>query len=203
MPTIPNVWRKGVTELRLVTSRDAGRTWQRLGGKQAWVPYHKEDNGFDRLVMPGHLVSAGDEVRLYYPCWDGEHLTFFRNGDPYYSNRMRVGRTAWAKLRKDGYASLDADSGGGELLTKRMRFDGKELTVNLAAPQGALRCELRDGSGQPLKGFAMQDCIPTSGDGVKIPIRWQNSPDLAQHAGRPVQLRFELKNGSLYSFVFA
>ena len=39
MPRPFVVWRKGTTELRLVMSRDAGRTWQRVGGKQVWLPH--------------------------------------------------------------------------------------------------------------------------------------------------------------------
>src|SRR6185503_8733609 len=37
MPRLKNVWRKGTTELRLVVSRDAGRSWQRVGEKQTWL----------------------------------------------------------------------------------------------------------------------------------------------------------------------
>jgi hypothetical protein len=203
MPTIPNVWRKGVTEVRLVFSRDAGHSWQPVGDKQVWVPHHEEDNGFDRLAMAGRLIRVGDELRLYYMCFDGDHLTFFRNGDPYYSNRMRTGRTAWAKLRVDGYVSLDADTEGGQLLTKNLRFAGGKLTINMAAPQGAVRVELQDQAGKPLPGFGIDNCIPLSGDGLALPIQWRDSPDLSQHAGQQVRLRFELKNGALYAFQFA
>jgi hypothetical protein len=64
MPTIPNIWCKGTTELRLVVSRDAGRSWQRVSDKQTWLPFHDENHGFDRLVFAGQQVAVGDEMRL-------------------------------------------------------------------------------------------------------------------------------------------
>jgi hypothetical protein len=115
---------------------------------------------------------------------------------------MRNNSTAWATLRKDGYVSLDAYDKPGQLLTKPLHFAGKALTVNLAAPQGALRVELQDESSRPLNDFRMSDCIWLSGDGQKLPVRWRGDGDLRRIADRPVRVRLELENGSLYSFRF-
>ncbi|MSR60288.1 MAG: hypothetical protein EXS05_22050 [Planctomycetaceae bacterium] len=202
-PHIKNVWRKGTTEARLVISHDAGQTWKRVGDRQVWLPHHAEDDGYDRLPCLACPIRVGDELRFYYACWNGEHLAFYRDGRPYYNNRMRNCSTAWATLRVDGYVSLDAQNQSGDLSTKPIRFDGTSLTVNLAAPRGALRAELQDESGKSLEGFTLADSLPVTGDGLSRPVRWQNNPDLKSLAGRPVRLRFELKNGSLYSFQFA
>lgn len=203
MPTIKNVWRKGTTEVRLVMSHDAGKSWQRVSDRDVWLPHHPDDNGYDRLPCLACPVRVGDELRFYYACWNGDHLAFFRDGRPYYPNRMRNSSTAWATLRVDGYVSLDAENDAGTLTTKPMRFDGKALTVNLVAPRGALRAELQDEAGKPLPGFSLADSTPVTGDGISRPVRWKNDPDLKALAGRTVRLRFELKNGALYSFGFA
>lgn len=200
MPTIPNVWRKGTTELRLVLSRDAGRTWQRVADRQVWLPHHEEDNGFDRLVCCGCPIRVGDELRYYYACWNGDHLVFYRDGTPYYSNRLRNGNTAWATLRLDGHVSLDAGADRGQLQTKLLRCNGRDLTVNLAAKQGALRVEVQDEAGRPLPGFALSDCQPITGDGVALPVKWKDHADVASLAGRPIRLRWEWNRGELYSF---
>lgn len=65
MPTIRNVWRKGTTETRLVASRDAGRSWSRVGGKTPWIPHHQAEDGYDRLVFTGSPVRVGDELWIY------------------------------------------------------------------------------------------------------------------------------------------
>src|SRR5437899_2719915 len=70
MPTARGVWRKGTTELRLLLSRDAGKSWQHLGGKEAWLPYHSDDNGYDQLVFSGSPVRVGDELWLSICLWE-------------------------------------------------------------------------------------------------------------------------------------
>ena len=202
MPTIRNVWRKGFTELRLMTSRDAGATWQRVGGNQVWLPHHGEENGFDRMLYVGCFVPIKDTLHFYYPAWDGEHLTFKRNGEPYYSNRMRIGRTALATLRRDGFVSLDAGAETGSCTTRILRFDGKELTVNATARRGKLRAELQTASGRPLEGFSIADCEPVRGDGVSLPVRWRGAEAIAAHAGKPIRVRFDLQEASLFAFQF-
>src|SRR6185436_9247365 len=101
-----------------------GRTWHRVGDRQVWLPHHEEDDGYDRLPCCSCPIEVGDELRFYYACWNGEHLAFYRDGTPYYRNRMRNSSTAWATLRRDGYVSLDAGAGRGQLSTKRLQVDG-------------------------------------------------------------------------------
>lgn len=202
MPTIPNVWRKGLNEVRLVSSRDAGKSWQRVAGKQNWLPHHAEENGYDRLLFGGNPVRVDQELWFYYPAWDGDHLVFNRDGSTYYKDRTRVGRTARATLRLDGYLSLDAGKMGGDIVTHPVIFEGKQLHVNLAAPDGELRVELQDEAGKAIPGFALADCLPTKGDGVRLPVRWRGKAEIEALVGRPVRLHFALKSGSLYGFQF-
>lgn len=201
-PEPTNVWRKGTTEVRLVTSRDAGRSWRRVCGKQVWLPCHPEDNGYDRLVFAANPVDIGDETWFYYSCWDGDHLCFNRDGSTFYRDRMRINRTARAVLRRDGYVSLDA-RGAGTLVTKPLRFEGSRLLVNVAAPQGLLQVELRDDSDRPLPGFSAEECRPLTGNGVDLPVRWGEGPVALPAAGTPVRLAFHLQNAALYGFRFA
>lgn len=200
MPTIPNVWRKGLTEVRLVISRDAGKTWQCVAGTQAWLTPHAEENGYDRLVFGANPVRVGDELWFYYTAWDGDHLVFNRDGATYYKDRVRMGRTARATLRLDGYVSLDAGKERGEIVTRPLTLTGHELVVNLAAPKGELRVEVQDEVGKPIPGFTHDDCVPAKGDGVCLPVRWRTNAELAKLSGRPVRLHFNLTQASLYSF---
>ena len=201
MPTRANVWRKGLTELRLIISRNAGRTWQRVAGTQPWLSPHERENGFDRLIgMCEAMVRVGDEFWHYYGCWDGDHLAWNKDGTTYYKDRARIWRTGLATLRYNGFVSLDAAGQQGEVLTKPMLFSGRDLQVNLAAPKGTLRVEIADASGQSIPGYGAGDCEPLRGDGVSLPVRWRERTDVAGLAGKAARLRFSLNDASLYGF---
>jgi len=197
------VWRKGTTELRLVLSRDAGNSWQRVGGKQAWLPPSPEEHGYDRLVFASDPVRVGDELWFYYSAWDGDHLVYNVDGSTYYKDGfLRRVRTARATLRWDGYMSLDAGPDGGEVVTKPVRFAGEELLVNVQATGGELRAELLDEDDRPIPGYRLGDSLPLAGDGIALKVRWCNRQPVATIAGKAVRVRFVLKNAALYSYQF-
>src|SRR6266545_4241948 len=148
MPRPFIVWRKGTTELRLVISRDAGKTWNRVGEKQVRLPHNPEEHGYDRLVFGQYPLRVGDEMWLYYSAWDGDHLVYKFDGSVYYTDGfMRRVRTARATMRWDGYVSLDAGPQEAEVVLKPVIFDGTNLVVNLDARSGEMRTELQDEAG--------------------------------------------------------
>ena len=67
---------------------------------------------------------------------------------------------------------------------------------------GSLRVEIQDGDGKPLPGFALDDSIELYGDTVARNALWQNDPDLTTLAGKPVRLRFVMRDADLYSIKF-
>ncbi len=200
MPTIRDVWRKGTTELRLVVSRDAGRSWQRVGGTEAWLPCHPDAHGFDRLVFASHPVRVGDEAWFYYSAWDGDHLVFNRDGSLFEPRFLRTHRVGRATLRWNGYVSLDAGDSTGILVTKLLRHAGTKLVVNLRAPAGQLTTELLDESGNPIRGFSARDATPLRGDGLELPVTWSGGSDLSTLRDKPLRVKFELVGGSLFGF---
>jgi hypothetical protein len=203
MPRPFVVWRKGTTELRLVMSRDAGRTWQRVGGKQVWLPHGEEEHSYDRLVFAQKPLRVGDELWQYYTVYDGDHLVYKFDGSLYYNDGfLRKGRIARATWRWDGYLSVDAGADSGEVVSKPVMFQGNQLRVNLRAPGGELRAELRDAAGKPMRGFTFSDSMPVSGDGLALPVGWRGSAGLSKISGTPVRVAFRLKNAALYSYQF-
>ncbi len=108
--------------------------------------------------------------------------------------------------RVDGFVSLQAGKGGGQVLTKPITFDGKELELNFKASNGgSVRVELLDHKGQPIEGFSLADCEPMSGDSIDMVAKWKatknNQKSLSDLKGA-VQMRFQLVDASLYSFRF-
>jgi len=106
-------------------------------------------------------------------------------------------------LRIDGFVSVNAPMSGGELVTKPLKFEGSALVLNLAtSAAGSIRVEIQDAKGKPLPGFSLADCPEVFGDAIERTVSWKNGSDVAGLAGKPVRLRFVLKDADLYSFRF-
>ncbi len=106
-------------------------------------------------------------------------------------------------LRLDGFVSLRAPMSGGEVITKPLIFSGSKLAMNFAtSAAGSVRVEMQDPSGKPIEGFSLADCPDHFGDTVERIVSWKNGTDVDRLAGKPVRLRFVLKDADIYSFRF-
>jgi len=106
-------------------------------------------------------------------------------------------------LRTDGFASVNAPYAGGELVTHPLEFSGTQLVLNYAtSAAGELRMEVQDAEGRALPGYALGDCPPIFGDQIERVVAWQRGPDVSALAGRPVRLRFVMRDADLYSLRF-
>jgi len=106
-------------------------------------------------------------------------------------------------IRLDGFVSVAAPFKGGELLTKPIKFAGKELVLNYAtSAAGSVRVEIRDVEGKPIPGYTLRDCPEIFGDSVGQVVAWKGGSDVSKLAGKPVRLRFVLKDADLYSIQF-
>lgn len=106
-------------------------------------------------------------------------------------------------LRLDGFAAITAPYAGGEWVSKPLIFDGSALYLNFAtSAAGGIRVELRDPQGQPLPGFALQDCDEAIGNAIARRVTWKGSAALDSLKGKPVCLRMSMKDASLYAIQF-
>jgi hypothetical protein len=106
-------------------------------------------------------------------------------------------------LRPDGFASVHAGFEGGECFTKPLVFTGKELTLNVStSAAGEVRVEIQSADGTPMPGYALADCKAVIGDELERVVSWKHSSDLSALAGKPVRLRFVLKEADLYAIQF-
>jgi hypothetical protein len=124
----------------------------------------------------------------------------------FYVNRNYGQPTAYLRryeLRLDGLASAHAGYSAGEFVTKPLVFDGSRLELNYStSAAGSVRVELQDGSGTPLPGFALSDSTDVIGDQIERDCAWKNSVDVSSLKGKPVRVRFVLKDADLYAFRF-
>jgi hypothetical protein len=62
-----------------------------------------------------------------------------------------------------------------------------------------VRVEIQDAGGLPVPGFALDDCPEIIGDETARIVTWKGGGDLSALAGRPVRLRFAMKDADLFS----
>lgn len=106
-------------------------------------------------------------------------------------------------LRPDGFASVHAPYAGGEFVTPPILFEGDELEVNFStSAAGSLRAELQSVEGTALPGFGLGEGAEMIGDALARVVRWGASAKLAAWSGKPVRLRFALKDADLFSYRF-
>jgi len=136
------------------------------------------------------------------PLIVGDSLYFYASGrrlsDIMWDSHTSTGL---AKLRRDGFVSMNTVDKEGFLITEKLSFDGKYLFVNADILKGKLLIEILDESGSPYEGFTAKDCIAIKKvDSTKIFVCWKNRKDLSSLVGKNIRLKFYLTKGSLYSF---
>ena len=184
----PDISSNGVSEGVFMTSRD-GIRWDRRFMAAFLPPGPDPDNWTDRnmTVGSGVVPSGPAEISLYYK----EH------------NLRPTARLRRGSLRTDGFVSVYAPFGGGELVTRPLTFSGNELVLNYSASvAGGLKVEIQDIEGRPLDGYQLEQCPEIWGDEIERVVSWRGESDLGGLAGRPVRLRFVMKETDLYSIRF-
>lgn len=175
----------GVSDAVFMTSRD-GTYWDRTF-RDAWVrPDRDPRNWTQRSNMPaaGIVLTAPDEYSLYIT----EHYEW-----P--DHRLRR-----LTVRRNGFASVYADATGGEFTTRPLTFSGKNLRLNAAtSAAGSLSVEVQDAQCRPLPGYTLAEAVPFFGDEMDGLARWKQGSDLSPLLGKPVRLRFTLKEADLYA----
>ena len=106
-----------------------------------------------------------------------------------------------AKLRRDGFVSLNAGAKGGRIVTRPLTFTGGKLYLNAQiAPGGYIKVGLQSESGKAVKPYLPAMCQPVTGDVMAAPVAWRGAETIKPPAGMHPRLVFEMKNAKLYSF---
>lgn len=106
-------------------------------------------------------------------------------------------------LRTDGFASIHAGYQPGELITKPIIFEGGRLTLNLASSAaGGVFVEIQDADGKPIPDFTLAECRELNTDDLACVVSWKNGSDVSSLAGKPIRLRFRLKDADLFALQF-
>lgn len=184
-----------VTEGLFMASRD-GVTFKRWN--DAFLPpgieregtwnYGQQCVAWQAVETKSALAGAPDELSLYATenYWTGKSSELRRH-----------------TLRLDGFVSIHAPMGGGELITKPLTFTGKTLTMNFAtSAAGSVRVEIQNASGKAIPDFTLGDSEEHFGDSITRTVFWKSGSDVSSLAGKSVRLRFALKDADLYAIKF-
>ena len=118
-------------------------------------------------------------------------------------NKSAYGVAQWWRYttRLDGFISWYAKfmgGKGGDVLTKPFTFEGNELEINFASSaMGDLSVTVCDEDGNELDGYKS---IRIFGDSVDRKVEFEKP--LKDLNGKPVRLKFNLRDCDLYSFKF-
>ena len=186
---------KGTEETQLATSRD-GIRWNRPT-RQPFIAKGSAGTFESQQIYAGvGLVRMGNELSMYYGGYDVGH------NEPNEAYN-RTGVMSRATLRLDGYMSYDAGETTGMLTTRFLKYTGARLELNVKTDtNGSVKVELLDTELKPIEGFTASASDVITGDFLSKTVTWRGRQNLSATAGKPVALRFVMKNAKLYAFQF-
>ena len=166
----------------LAWSTDTVR-WERIDSGSPLIPCGEERESYDWgcVYAASSPVIGEEEIRLYYGGSDGPHSDF------------RNGFFCLATLRPDGFAGYEQTSPDkpAVVVTAPIERTGGHLQVNADAEGGQVAVSVINPEGKVLAESTLGGTL------INEPI------SLASFSDGPVQFRFEIRGGKLYSFALS
>ena len=201
----------GAVDTRFASSRD-GIAWQRYDHRAFVGVGMKEDFDSKRIYMVYGIVPAKNEHELFMYYMGTSETHGWDRDDR--NNRLltSAGLAPTAPtvisrvvLRRDGFVSARAGFNWGEFTTPVLSFSGTQLLLNVnTGAAGELRVEILDPTGKPYPDLSINNCdlIHTANEVNRI-VKWKGATSLESVAGKPIRLRFVLRDTDLFAFQFA
>ncbi len=185
----------GLSDAVIISSRD-GMNWDRTF--------------MEAFIRPGlDPLNWGGAHSNQTPAWGivpvNEHsiAVYWLEHEDNYPRAKRTPRLRRGLVRTDGFISVNAPYAGGEFVTRPLVFEGGTLVINFSTSAvGSVQVELQDANGNPIPGFALEDCEPFWGDEIERIVDFTGGHDVSALAGQPVRLRFVMHDADLYSIRF-
>jgi len=167
------------------------QTWHRILPGTPLIPNSKVEGEYDwGCAYPtASPIFLEDEIRLYYGASDGLH-TSWRNGF-----------LSMATLRPDGFAGYMQEEAGkvATITTTPLTPTGGSLRVTADAGQmGAVMVSLLDERNELLAESGL-----LGGSMTDTKIVWPNGFSFDALGATSIQIRFEIRDATVYSFSFA
>ncbi|MCK4790192.1 MAG: hypothetical protein KAV87_41015 [Desulfobacteraceae bacterium] len=180
-------------DIQLSYSRD-GRHWSRPRQRKPFIPLGTDDSWDADYLGPAKIIPAlvGNELWFYYFGARSANREDVKNWS------FGIGL---AKLRRDGFASLNAGQTPGRLITRPLTFKDKSLFVNAdVADDGWVKAAVLSIDSEPVQSYTLDDSIALAKDTTKGKMSWKSKKEIIQPGDGHIRLVFQLKNAKLYSF---
>ncbi len=190
-----------INQVELAMSRNL-YDWRHVADRELFLSIEPWDGvHYDtaQVLLSGRPLVRGDELWIYYNAirFRG-HRELYKDVDPAFFDDQSA--LCLAKLRLDGFVSLDAET-EGSVVTKPLTLSRGDLYVNVDAGKGELRAEVLDAETmKPLRGFSVGESVPITGDHIQTPLLWKEYKAIPCSNRKPVRLRFEFRSAKLYAF---
>jgi hypothetical protein len=188
-------------DVQFMSSRD-GRTFHRWNEAFLSPGMPEEERwGYGTNFQNWGIVETKSELgvpQLSFYVTEGNRE--IRDRDEHQGVKVRFRRYT---LRIDGFVSVNAPLKGGEMVTHPVVFEGNELAINFStSAAGSVRVEIQNEDGEPLDGYTLDECAQIFGNEIEHIVKWENGEGVSKLSGKPVRLRFELRDAHLYSIKF-
>lgn len=180
-------------DIQLSYSRD-GRHWSRPRQRKPFIPLGTDDSWDADYLGPAKIIPAlvGNELWFYYFGVRSANREDVKNWS------FGIGL---AKLRRDGFTSLNAGQTPGRLITRPLTFKDKSLFVNAdVADDGWVKAAVLSIDSEPVQSYTLDDSIALAKDTTKGKMNWKSKKEIIQPGDGHIRLVFQLKNAKLYSF---
>ncbi|MBR3504012.1 MAG: hypothetical protein IKO07_07180 [Clostridia bacterium] len=175
------------TDCIFMCSRD-GKNWHRYNEAFLMPGYEDSHNWiYGDCYLAYGMIDSGREFYNLYTI--DRHFSF---GCSKPLNRY--------EMRKDGFACYMAGGDEAEIVTKPVIFDGATLSLNFASSAyGYIYVSVLDEKGDALsKG----ESVEVFGDNIDRQVIFDNGFELSDCAGKPVRLKFRMRDAKLFSMKF-
>lgn len=206
---LPWIFHEGTShriDVQLTVSRD-GRSWNRVANREVFLANGPPGSWDAGIIFTASqpIVVMGDELLIYYSACEHDHDFTNRPKaqSPEYGLYWDSLRTSIgvAKLRRDGFVSLEPNQAHGRVVTKSFSMPAtSRMYVNVDAAGGALQVRLHRSDPETVDTRSVESA-PISTDRTQQAVEWLNSNDLPP-AGATVFLEFLLTDCALYAYWF-
>lgn len=175
------------TDCIFMSSRD-GLNWHRTNEAFITAGYENEHNWvYGDCYLAYNFVDSGADT--YYLYSHERH----RSED----SAKPLSRY---EIRKDGFACIAAGGEEKVVVTKPITFDGSVMHLNFeTSAYGYIYVDVLDENGEPVSDKRSFEIF---GNTIDRKITFADGTDFSQFSGRPVRLRFTMRDAKLYSFKF-
>ncbi|MHC4084765.1 MAG: hypothetical protein ACYSU3_07675 [Planctomycetota bacterium] len=205
----------GSLDSRFAASRD-GISWKRFD-RRPFVELGMKHEWDSRSIYMAYGILPGlteNQMFMYY--YGSNTLHGWDRDDQHRERNKRLLRRAGGApktevhgisrlvIRRDGFVSIKADYTGGRFMTPLLSFTGDELVLNInTSAVGQVQVEILDEDNKPIPGYTLEDCdqIYTANEINRV-VEWNSKSTVAKLTGKPIRLRFVMRDADLYAFQF-